>query len=274
MGAIRAFSVTADALGRNPVLLAGAAIVGVGSTVMNAAGLIPLVGLLVGLLYFFVEPLLAGGYLGMANQAVSGDAGLDDFWSSAKENYTDLLLARLIVAVPAAVFALLFGFVGVLLIGVSVMNAAEPGATGGSLEAVGVLTIVVFAVGFLLFAIPVFLLQFYPAAIVIGDAGPVESFKYSVLLVKRNVLAALGYTAVAFALGLLLVAPQLLAGGGQVVGQAVGERFLGDAAGGLVSGLIARFVVFSVAFFVVKTLVVATLRTYYVSFVRVVSGTA
>jgi hypothetical protein len=114
MGAIDAFDVMTDAVSRNPILLGAAAVIGVASTVLNTAGQIPLVGLLVGLLYFLVEPYLAGGFLGMANQAVSGDTSFDDFTTSASDHYSDLLVARLVVAIPFVIYLVLVSLVGVL----------------------------------------------------------------------------------------------------------------------------------------------------------------
>jgi hypothetical protein len=282
MGAIDAFDVMTDAVSRNPILLGAAAVIGVASTVLNTAGQIPLVGLLVGLLYFLVEPYLAGGFLGMANQAVSGDTSFDDFTTSASDHYSDLLVARLVVAIPFVIYLVLVSLVGGLIVGLGAMGmgggtgtGTEPTAASPELMgAVGVIGLVVLLAAFVIYAIPFFFLQFYPAAIVIGDADPMESFKYSYKLVKANIVPALGYTAIAFVAGLVLLVPSILSGQGQVVGRALGQAATDSAAGGFVSGFFARLVVFAVTFLVCKTLVVGVLRTYYVAFVRSITGTA
>lgn len=275
--AIDAFGVMVDAVKRNPLLFAGAGVIGIASTVLNTSGQVPLLGLVVGLLYFFVEPFFAGGYLGMANSAVDGEATFGDFLSSGKENFGDLLVARLVVAVPFIVYAIVVvTLVGIFAFGAS-MGLGGAGSLGfdptAALAAAGIVGLVVFGGAFVLFAVPFVLLQFYPAAIVIGGADALDSFKYSFELVKANPLSALGYTAFAFVLGLVLVVPGVLGGGGQVVGRLLGESAVGTD-GGIVTGFVGGLVVFGLSFVVLKTLVVFVVRTYYVSFVRSVTGTA
>lgn len=277
MGALDAVGVMTDAISRNPILFGGAAVIGTASMLMNVASQIPLIGLLIGLFYFFVEPYLAGGYLGMANEAVSGETSFDAFTESGKENFADLLVARLIVAVPLVTYVLLVSVVGAFVIGASVMSMTDGPAGEPSPEAIGAVGIIGLAivlVSFVLFVVPYIFLQFYPAAIVIGNAGPMESFTYSFKLVKANFPSVLGYTAIAFAVGLVLLIPTVLSGQSQILGRALGETATGSATGGVVSGFITRIVVFGVTFVVAKTIVVAVVRTYYVSFVRSVTGTA
>lgn len=279
MGALDAFDVMTDAVSRNPVLFGAAAVIGVASTVMNAAGQIPLVGLLVGFLYFFVEPFLAGGYLGMANEAVSGETSFGTFTEAGKENYGDLLVARLLVAAVLIAYLVVVTVLAAFVVGMGVAGATggaggEPTLSSSAMSAIGVLGIVVAVGAFVAYAVPYVFLQFYPAAIVIGDAGPVESFRYSFALVKANFVSVLGYTAIAFALGLLLLVPTILGGQSQVAARALGRAATDSVAGGVVSGFLTRIVVFVATFVVVKTIVVAVVRTYYVSFVRSVTGTA
>lgn len=282
--AIDAFGVTTDAMKRNPVLLGAAALVGVGGTVLGASGQtpIPLLGLLVGLVYFFFEPLLAGGYLGMADEAVDGETNFDTFVESAKENYTDLLVARLLVAVPLYVYAFVVGIVGVfvLAMGGAAMGMSGTAAAGGSsdptsmLGALGLVTVLFVLVAILIPIVPGFFIQFYPAAIVVGDAGAIESFTHSFKLVKSNVPSVLGYSAVVFVVGLVGLVPALLSGGGQQLTQTFLQGATESPAAGLAGGFLVRILVFVVAFFFVKTLLVFVLRTYYVSFVRSVTDTA
>lgn len=286
MGAIDAFRVTGDVLSRNPVLLAGAAVIGVGAMTLQAFNSLPVpfLGLLVGLLYFFVEPLLAGGYLNMVNEGVDGAAGFDDFTDGARENYVDLLAARLITLAPLLVYSFVAAVVFFVVFGVAMMGAAgSPGADPGAgsnamLGAVGIASVVFAVVLIGLPLLPGFLIQFYPAAIVVGDASALESFRYSYRLVREYPVSALGYTAFAALLGLVGFAvttgAALLTGAG---GSALQSALAGSAEGaalGVAGSILVQVVALSIAAFVVRTALVFVGRTYYVSFVRSATGTA
>jgi hypothetical protein len=285
MGAIDAFRVTGDVLSRNPVLLGGAAVIGVGAMTLQAFNSLPVpfLGLLVGLLYFFVEPLLAGGYLNMANEGVDGDAGFDDFTDGARENYVDLLAARLITFAPFLVYSLVAAVVFFVVAGVAMVGAAGgPGADPGAgsdamLGALGIVSVVFGVVLFGLPLIPGFVIQFYPAAIVVGDASALESFKYSYRLVREYPVSALGYTAVAALLGLVGFAVTtgvaLLTGAG---GSALQTALAGSSEGaavGMAGSILLQVVALSITALLVRTALVFVGRTYYVSFVRAVTGT-
>lgn len=282
--AIDAFGVSADAMKRNPVLIGAAAVIGVGAAVLSGSGQIPFLGLVVGLGYFFVEPFLAGGYLGMANSAVDGEATFGDFTEHGKANYTDLLVARLVVAVPMIVYIVAVVIVFSLVFGIAMMGAA--GATGteggsgaaGMLGALGIVSFVVLGVALLLPLIPGFFVQFYPAAIVIGDASALDSFKYSYKLVRSNLSSAAGYTLVATVIGVVVFfvnfSVSLVSGAGGGVTQMAMEGATDNVAAGMAGSFLVQLVIIAAATFVVKTIVVFVLRTYYVSFVRSVTGTA
>jgi hypothetical protein len=278
MGAtIDALGVTGDALRRNPVLVAGAAVLAVGTTVSQvSSNLVPLLGGLVGLLYFFVEPLFTGGYLGMANQAVDGRTNFDAFVQNAKDNYLRLLGARLLLL---AVF-LAFGIVLVIVsavVGAGIIGSlgeagggADPGQVAGLAGAAGLAFLGIFLVAGLLFLVAAFLLQFYEAAIVLADAGVVESFKYSYRIVADNVVSALGYSLLVVVVSLALQGVTLVAGGGGFV-LAAAQGGAGSDPG--TASLGAGIAIFTAVTAVVTLVSVTLLRTYYVAFVRSVTGT-
>jgi len=273
--AIDALGLTGDALRRNPVLVAGAAILALGATVSQvASNLIPLVGGLLGLLYLFVEPLLTGGYLGMANQAVDGDTGLDGFVQNAKDNYLRLLGARLLVfgvaIVVAIALVIVFAVLGAGILG-SLDTAAggEPGSAVGAAAGAASLAILgLFLVVVLLFLLVAFLLQFYEAAIVLADAGVIESFRYSFQLVRDNVVSALGYSVLVVVASIVFQVLTLVAGGG---GALLALASAGETPGNVAIG--ASFGIFAVTVFVSTLLSVLLFRTYYVAFVRSVTET-
>lgn len=277
MGAISALSDTGGALLRNPVLFGGALVIAVVGTTANAvANFVPVVGLLVGLLYFFVEPLFAGGLLGMANDAVAGSTTFGAFWEHGKANYVDLLVARLVLGVVTFVAAIALAVALVLVVGLSATPppgtgtdpAAAVDAVGGSVLAAAGLYLVALLVALVVGLV----IQFYPAAIVVGDAGPLESFGYSYRLFRAHPLSVVGYSVVsavvlvAVVAAFVGVASVTLGGVGALT--AAGGTSEAAARGSLAAGLL----VVAVAAFVLRALQLGALRTYYVAFVRSVAS--
>lgn len=296
MGAISALGDAADALQRKPVLLAGALVVagvevvvvgGASAVAFGAAGglvpdAVPYPGLWLVAGYLLVEPLLAGGFLGLADEAVAGETTLAAFRSHAVANYGSLLAARLVVAVVAAVVA---GFAVAAAVALGVSMAPEPGSgptmhdpLAGAIPLLASALVVVLVVGPVVVVGHV-LLQFYPAGVVLGDAGPLASFGYSVRLVRAHPFAALGYTLVALVGGWLLATATGVLAGPVTGGSGVGGWLLplgglsplvggGLSPFGGVAGVLVSVVVASVA----GAVRVALLRTYYVAFVRSVTS--
>lgn len=274
MGAISALSDTASALGRNPVLFASAAVLGVAGAAVQATGLaggpVPYSGLWLLAGFAVVEPLLAGGLLGMADEAVSGRTSPDAFWTHAVENYVDLLVARLVVATAVAAVAGV-AVAAALALGVSLVP--DPGGGQSMHDPLAGLvplltgTVVVVAV----LGPPVVLAhvlgQFYPAGVVVADAGALGSFRYSARLVVEHPLAALGYTLVAFVAGVALLGATQVVAGPLVAGAAVRPMVAPTAVGSP-----AAVVAFAVVVGGARAVRIGLLRTYYVAFVRSVGS--
>lgn len=271
MGAISALSDAGDALGRNPVLFAGALVLGVAGAAVRATppidGPVPYPGLLVLAGFVLVEPFLAGGLLGMADEALSGSTSLGALWRHGAGNYLHLLVARVVVGVVAAVV------VGAVLVGGFYLGTAAVPESGqvpagmhnpmaGFVELLVSAFIVAVVVGPLVVAGHV-LLQFYPAGVVLADEGALGSFRYSLRLVRDHPLSVLGYTLAAFVGGAVLaVVTGFFAGpfGGDgptsLLVVPTGTGSLRFAAGVVLAGSVAR------------TVRIGLLRTYYVAFVR------
>ena len=274
--AIDAFGLTGGALKRNPVLVGAALVVAVASAISGvASNAIPVVGALVGLVFFFVEPFLAAGYLGMANAAVDGDTGFGTFVDAGSEHYLRLLGARLLTAAATFVYVLVLAIVLVFVVGLGAGSLGGTGAggpePGALLGALGAVAAVVVVLSLVVFLVAGFLIQFHPAAIVMAEAGIVESFRYSYTLATDNFLSALGYSVLVAVVGALISGASLLVGGGGVLASASAVGGVADSpTGAMATGLAALGVVNLLG----TLFSVAVLRTYYVSFVRSVTGTA
>jgi hypothetical protein len=242
------------------------------------------VGLVFGLLYFFVEPLLAGGYLELADEAVDGDAEFDDFTEGATENYVQLLAGRLVTFVPLFIYVFVAFIVMALVFSAALMGVASGDPSAGSSSVLGALGVASLLVGLVIFAIPLvpgFFIQFYPAAIVIGEADVLESFKYSFKLVREYPVSVLGYSVFKAVLGLIGFAASfgaafLVGAGSSGIQQAIAGSSSSTAAtaAGAGASIVVQLVVLSITAFLVRTVLVYVGRTYYVSFVRAVTGTA
>ena len=199
MTAIRSLRTAVDALSRNPVVLLGAllyALVLLPQRALQLAG-IPLAPTLLQLLTFFVTPFVVAGVVGMARAALDGTASTGDLTAVGKNRYVDLLLATLVE------FGIQLAF-GVVLVVVALL-AVVAGSAGGS--AATLVAAAVAAVIVLLYVVVLFLIQFYPVAVVIDDAGPVDAVTDSVEFVRSNVVSTLGYSVVTVLLGTLAQLP-------------------------------------------------------------------
>lgn len=279
MGAVSALRTTGGALARNPVVFVGAFLVALLSILtqvpqfaaqtLSSPVVSLLVSLLVPILAFFLTPFLVAGLLGMATEAVVGETSLWTFIQVGKARYVTLLLATLLYTVLSIVFAigfLIVGFIVVVAVGVG-FGGGDPGIAALAVIALVVLALVV---AFLLF---MFFLQFYGVAIVVEEAGIVDSFKRSYRVVRRNLLSTLGYNVIAFLVLLLVAIPAfaVVAGTLVVTGGVPSAPTPPTPAGAPAEGFdlpLATIAVGVLGLFVVQTLTSAINRTYSVAFYR------
>lgn len=187
----------------------------------STAGVASLVGNGLTLVTFFLTPLVVAGTLGMAREALEeGQTSLATFSTVARERYLTLLLAVLLqvgIVLALGILALVVLVVGLAValffvdVGPSAAIATDPSRLlQPDVLVVAVLTLLVAA---LVFYGPRVFLQFFAVAVVTDDAGPVEGYRRSVGLVRRNFVSTLGFTAVRVVLSLAVALPPLVATG-------------------------------------------------------------
>jgi hypothetical protein len=291
MGALDGAKLTGRILVSQRLVVAFAAGIAAAATVLELLGSIPLVGgvlaIFAGLVYVFVEPYLASGFLGVVDAAIDGEASRGTFRAAADEHYADMLVGRLVLLVPLVAYeVLVYGaatfLAGVVHVSVGDADWAEarrlvstpfdPGAV--SVDPFMALGVVLLAVAAAAAASAFVALQFYPAAIVIADASPLESFRYSYELVREHPVGALGYTALTSLGGVALMLPATLTVGAQAVLRSGGYQAGASPMETMLAGSLVAMLGAMLVFFVVKTAVVALARTYHVAFVRTTLGTA
>jgi hypothetical protein len=231
MSAIRSLRAAVAALSRAPVLLLGGiayALVVLPQRALQLAT-VPLLPGVLQLVTFFVTPFVVAGVLGMAAQALDGEPSLDDFASVGRARYVDLLLATLVELGVQLAFGVAFVVLALL-----VVFAGAGGLGVGTLVGAGVLSLLVLA-----YVVVLFLIQFYPVAVVVDDVGPVDAVTESVRFVRENVLATLGYSVLTVVVGTLsalpvsgFVAYRVLSAGAGSGGPAPGPIAGGVEAGG------------------------------------------
>ena len=272
MGPLAAASRTLSAVKRNPVLFVVALAIALGSGAVTAAWQIPYAGVFVGLLFgiafFFVEPFLSGGLLGMGREALRGETEMETFVETGKRVYLRLLAARLFVWVASIVYFGLFFVVAILaLVAFLVVGAGVGADADAALAAIGLLAVLLFLGGLALVTVIYYLIgfvvQFHPAAIVVEDVGLVESIKRSVSLVRSNLLGAVGYTVlvllVSYTIGAIPGVYITVTGGFvDVLAQEDPELFVG-------LGLLNAVIYFGL-FVLIQTLLLPFLRVFHVAF--------
>jgi hypothetical protein len=291
MGAVDGAKLTGRLLVSRPLLVAFAAGIATAASVLELLGSVPVVGglfaVVAGLVYVFVEPYLASGFLGVVDAAIDDEASRGTFRASADEHYADMLVCRLVLLVPLVAYEVVVYLATTVVagvVGVTVGNAGwaqvrrlastpfDPGTV--SVDAFAALGAVLLAVAAAAAATAFVALQFYPAAIVIADASPLESFRYSYELVREHPVGALGYSALTALGGVALALPATLAAGAQAMVRAGGSQAGTSPLESMLVGSAVAMVATILVFFVVKTAVVALARTYHVAFVRTTLGTA
>ncbi|MFB6182996.1 MAG: hypothetical protein ABEI96_00435 [Haloarculaceae archaeon] len=221
-------------------------------------------GIAASLVTYLLVPLLVGGVVAMAAEAVSGRTDLDTFRAAATSNYLGLvagfLLVGVVVFVVYLVFVVLFLVVGLAAFGLG--SAAGAAGMAGSL----VVLVLGGLVGFVVVLLPAFLSQFFPAAYVIDDLKLTDAFRRSVGLIRGNVLSVLGFDAVGFVVYLVSMVPVVLLFAFAVDYDALSEQATTGGASMLATLSPTEFGAFLVASVVVGTVVGSFVYTYYAAF--------
>jgi hypothetical protein len=182
-------------------------------------GVAGILGTGLGVLTFFVTPLIVAGAVGMAREAVAdGATSVDTFLRVARERYVSLLLAFLVrvgITVALGILAAIVFLLGTVVFffvvglgGAAAAPGADPGALFGAVGVVGVvLVVVVVLVAALLFYGPLFFIQLFYVAVAADGAGAIDGFRRSIRVVRENLLSTLGFWAVRTTVGLLSGAP-------------------------------------------------------------------
>jgi len=255
MAVFTALRTAGTAVRRNPLLFVVAALYGV----LQVPGILlrasPDVVLNVAasgysLLTLLVAPLVVGGVLAMADEALDGRTDWGTFVAGGKATYLRILAALLLYVVAVFVVSLIFAFVTV----------AVAVVTGGAAVGVAFIAIGLVALALVLAAVAVLVfVQFYPQAVVVEDYGVADAFRRSAGLARRHLAAVLGYTALFLGIsvvfgGVAAVASFYVIDGGTLAGATTGPPVavlaayvvLYVVAGGLFGGYLATY---SVAFY-------------------------
>lgn len=194
MGALSSLRPALGGIVRNPVLPAFVGLYGLfqlpqlllqGQDPLVAAA----VSLFASVLLLVFLPFFQGGLLGMADEALADRTSIGTLIAAGKSNYLTLLLAYLLLFGLNLAIGF-FVFFGLVLGGVGLFAGGnEPGLA--AIAVFGVFALVVV----LAYLIAYFFIQFYAHAIVLSDADLVDGFKRSIHLVRQNLLATFGYTA-------------------------------------------------------------------------------
>jgi hypothetical protein len=285
------FSALRTALGSlvsNPVLFVASFLIGLVTLPQNALSLlgIPLAPTLLQLVTFFVTPFLLAGLIGMAVEAQADGTVFGTLTSEGKEHYVPLLLGTLLRTAIQFAFGVVVAIFGVVAVVVGIGGAGalsggdvDPTALAGSL---GLLLVAFLLFVALPYIVVMFLIQFFPVAIVAEDRDVVEAFKRSYGVVRSNVLPAVGYSILSVAVGLIAAAPvtaftlsrtvsqfqQAGAGGTPPTGGGFGGA--GAGAGSLSLFSPVEVAVISAMTLVLTTVLLAFQQSYAVAFFQVV----
>ena len=211
MPAIESLQTALGALRRAPVLfLAGfvAAVILVPQQTVSLLR-IPIVPFVLQVVTFFVTPFVVAGMLGMADEARTGDTALSTLTAVGRDRYVSLLLGTFVEVAIGVVFGILF-LIAALVVVIAVLGAGalaggfDPAgvSTGGVVLGVGVLGLI-----FLAYLVVTFLIQFFPVAIAVEEASPIEGFTRSYRVVRDNLLPTLGYSLINLVLAAFAVVP-------------------------------------------------------------------
>ncbi|MEY7847592.1 hypothetical protein AB7C87_00090 [Natrarchaeobius sp. A-rgal3] len=252
----------------HPILIAGIGITWVISSIIYMAlTSIPFIGMFLALVAWIVPALALAATLAMAYEGVRGSPSFDHLMEGLEENW-QRMIGAFVVLVMGYMTLMLTITVGIILLFLfGIVGADMSAGTGGGpavLSALGVGFLLVMGLVALLVAVVGIAIQFFDAAIVVGDADVIGSFKTSMSVARSNPISIVGYTILR---GLLVYVPVVLAVLAGVTG--------GIAGGVLLSEDLAVFGGFALAFvvFVVSAPVIWTvLSVYHVSYFTHASG--
>ncbi|TKX77402.1 hypothetical protein EXE53_26780 [Halorubrum sp. SD626R] len=300
MAALQSLRPAVGGIVRNPILVVVAALFAVAQLPnLLVPPSMPVLSLAVSIGMFGVFvlglPFAQGGFLGMADEAVSGRTRLGTFLSVGKEHYVSLLLGYLVLLALNFAFGFLafFGAMAVVLGGAytaagsgaagNAMSTSTGASAGGAATGTGgfgadptvLAAAALVGLGLLLvYLLVTFFIQFYAHAVVLDGTDLVAGFRRSAGLVRRNLLSSLGYTIVLFVGGIVFGGIAALSsaiaavafGGGMADGSPAAELLPALSPAVAVVGLVVYLVVVGVmgAFY----------GTYSVAFYRSLSGSA
>ncbi|WP_162354538.1 DUF7847 domain-containing protein [Natrialba swarupiae] len=249
-----------------PILIAGIGITWLISTIAYMAlTSIPFVGMFLALVVWIVPAFALAGTLAMAAEGIRGSPsfdhlieGLEEYWQRMVGAFAVLFVGYMVLMFAitiAIVLLVLFGIVGADL------SAGADPAVGSAL---GIGFVLVMAAIVLVVAAIGIAIQFFDAAIVVGDVGVIDSFKTSLSVARSNPISVVGYTILR---GILAYVPVVLAVLAAVAGGVVGGMMMSEDIAFLAAFAFA-FLVFVVAAPVVWTV----LSVYHVSYFTRASG--
>jgi hypothetical protein len=203
MALLHALRRTPAAIERNPVLFVPILVLAlfqVPQLVLQSTspGLATLLSLVLSGALVLVAPLVPGGLVGMADEALDGDTSLATFVAAGTGNYVSLLAVSLGLVALNVVVGVVASFVGV-----GVLFARYPGGAGDTTALVALL-LAVLALVALAYLLVVFVVQFYVQAIVLDGRGAVGGLRRSAALVRTNLASVAGYSVVVGVLGALV----------------------------------------------------------------------
>ncbi|WP_148413312.1 hypothetical protein [Haloferax sp. KTX1] len=216
MAAIESLQTALRGIRSNPVLFLGGLALGLITLPQLATQLaqIPFVPTILAAVMFFVTPFVAAGIYGMADEAVDrrggGSTSLSTLTAVGREKYVPMLLANIVQLGIVLVFGIVFLIVAVAMavsLGLGGLAAGGGDVSNFALGGGFLVGLAVLALLGLAYFVVIFLVQFYPVAVVVGDAGAIESFGESYRLVRNNVVPALGYSVIRFVVGLVVSIP-------------------------------------------------------------------
>ncbi|MFB6107880.1 MAG: hypothetical protein ABEJ82_03440 [Haloplanus sp.] len=247
MPAIESLRTSVGALSRNPVVFLAGLLYAVVVLPQRALQLaqIPFAPTALQVVTFFVTPFVVAGLLGMAADALDGEAALDTLSAVGRDRYVPLLIGTFVRFVIQIAFTVAFVVAALVVVfGTGLGAGAVQGGVGGVGTGALAVAVAVFGVLVLAYVLVFFFVQFFAVAIVVDEADPIEGFKRSVGLVRSNLLSTLGYSVVVLVAGVLSNLPVTgfvlyrLASAGALSGGGPGAG-AGAGAGGFAPGATA-----------------------------------
>ncbi|MCU4798983.1 hypothetical protein OB920_01155 [Halobacteria archaeon HArc-gm2] len=204
MGVIGSLSTGIGTLKRNPVIWAFVLAYSLAGAGLAALQLIdPLLVFASYAVLLFVVPFYIGGIVGTIEEGLHGSATVGQFFSAGTSNYLSIFGGTVVLGIVSFFLYFVVGIVGLIL---SIFVLGFGSMADVTSAAVAVLVVGVLA-SMLVVLLPWFVLQFFPAAVVVDDLGLVDSFKRSGSIVKGNFLSVVGFDLLAFLISLVSYIP-------------------------------------------------------------------